>query len=86
MVSKKETTDNAVESPEIALFIIFEKEQDRYGRDITAMSKFFDDYVQQMHLESRASEVTDGLYPCMACSLRGNGVHQSKIFQSWDEI
>lgn len=33
--------------------VIFETEADRYGRDITAMSNFFDGYVQQMSLALR---------------------------------
>lgn len=33
--------------------IIFETEADRYGRDITAMSNFFDGYVHQMSLALR---------------------------------
>lgn len=37
--------------------VIFKTEADRYGRDITAMSNFFDGYVQQMSLALR--EQTD---------------------------
>ena len=33
--------------------VIFKTEEDRYGRDITAMSDFFDGYVQQMSLALR---------------------------------
>lgn len=32
--------------------VIFKTEEDRYDRDITAMSDFFDGYVQQMSLGS----------------------------------
>ena len=48
-------TSNAeiAETPSKAPLVIFETEADRYGRDITAMSNFFDGYVQQMSLALR---------------------------------
>lgn len=48
-------TSNAeiAETPSKAPLVIFKTEADRYGRDITAMSNFFDGYVQQMSLALR---------------------------------
>ena len=43
--------------------VIFKTEEDKYGRDITAMSDFFDGYIQQMSLsikeQSNLSVVTE---------------------------
>ena len=33
--------------------VIFKTDEDKYGRDITVMSDFFEDYVQQMSLSLR---------------------------------
>lgn len=41
--------------------IIFKTKDDKYGRDITAMSDFFDGYVQQMSLAlKKESKQVDG--------------------------
>lgn len=46
-------SDELIETTLKKPLVIFETEADRYGRDITAMSNFFDGYVQQMSLALR---------------------------------
>lgn len=61
--------------------LIFKTDIDRYGRDITAMSNFFDGYVQQMALtlrESSAMEMVTGV-PIADLGIINDVVHQANI-------
>lgn len=46
----EDTIENAVKKTEKEPLVIFKTEEDKYGRDITVMSDFFEGYVQQMSL------------------------------------
>lgn len=61
--------------------VIFKTEEDRYGRDITAMSDFFDSYVQQMSLALREQsnfEIVSEL-PIADLGIINDVVHQADI-------
>lgn len=61
--------------------VIFKTEEDRYGRDITAMSDFFDGYVQQMSLALREQsnlEIVSEL-PIADLGIINDVVHQADI-------
>lgn len=49
----EDTIENAVVETEKEPLVIFKTEEDKYGRDITVMSDFFEGYVQQMSLALR---------------------------------
>lgn len=61
--------------------VIFKTEADRYGRDITAMSDFFDGYVQQMSLalreQSNLKLVSD--LPVADLGIINDVIHQADI-------
>ena len=61
--------------------IIFQTEADRYGRDITAMSNFFDGYVQQMSLALREQSGLETVLdlPVANLSIIGDVVRQADI-------
>lgn len=61
--------------------IIFQTEADRYGRDITAMSNFFDGYVQQMSLALREQSGLEAVLdlPVANLSIIGDVVRQADI-------
>lgn len=44
----EDTIEKAVVKSEKEPLVIFKTKEDKYGRDITVMSDFFDGYVQQM--------------------------------------
>lgn len=61
--------------------VIFKTEEDRYGRDITAMSDFFDGYVQQMSLALREQsnlEIVSEI-PIADLGIINDVVHQADI-------
>lgn len=61
--------------------MLFKTDIDRYGRDITAMSDFFDDYVQQMSLalrEQSALEIVSEL-PVVNLGIINDVIHQADI-------
>lgn len=59
--------DNIPESQDVEIvdkvtkkpLTLFKTDIDRYGRDITAMSDFFDEYVQQMSLALREQSILE---------------------------
>ena len=60
---------------------IFKTDADRYGRDITAMSNFFDGYVQQMSLslkEQSNLEIVSEI-PIANIGIINDVVHQANI-------
>lgn len=61
--------------------VIFQTEADRYGRDITAMSNFFDGYVQQMALALREQSGLETVLdlPVADLSIIGDVVRQADI-------
>lgn len=61
--------------------VIFKTEEDRYGRDITAMSDFFDGYVQQMSSALREQislEIVSEL-PIANLGIINDVVHQANV-------
>ena len=49
----EDTIENVMVKNEKESLVIFKTDEDKYGRDITVMSDFFEDYVQQMSLSLR---------------------------------
>lgn len=79
-------SDCSVEGEPKKNLIIFKTEADRYGRDITAMSNFFDGYVQQMSLTLREQsklEIVSEL-PVADLGIIRDVVHQADIIMSED--
>lgn len=61
--------------------MLFKTDIDRYGRDITAMSDFFDEYVQQMSLALRAQsnlEIVSEL-PVANLGIINDVIHQADV-------
>jgi hypothetical protein len=61
--------------------MLFKTDIDRYGRDITAMSDFFDEYVQQMSLalrEQSALEIVSEL-PVANLGIINDVIHQADV-------
>lgn len=72
-----ELVDDEMNKP----LVIFRTEADKYGRDITAMSDFFDGYVQQMSLtlrEQTGLEIVSEL-PLADLGIINDVVHQADI-------
>lgn len=63
------------------LLMLFKTDIDRYGRDITAMSDFFDEYVQQMSLtlrEQSTLEIVSEL-PVANLGIINDVIHQADV-------
>jgi hypothetical protein len=84
-----EEIDNVVENQEAEILdngarkslVIFKTDIDRYGRDITAMSDFFDGYVQQMSLalrEQQSLEIVSDL-PIANLGIINDVIHQADV-------
>lgn len=73
--------DNVVEVTPQKPLVIFQTAADRYGRDITAMSNFFDGYVQQMALALREQSGMEAVLdlPVADLSIIGDVVRQADI-------
>ena len=73
--------DDVVDAESKKPLLIFRTEIDRYGRDITAMSDFFDGYVRQMALSlrepSKLEMVTE--LPVSELGIINDVVHQADI-------
>lgn len=61
--------------------VIFKTDIDRYGRDITAMSDFFDGYVQQMALTLREASALETVteFPVADVGIINDVIHQADI-------
>lgn len=61
--------------------VIFKTDIDRYGRDITAMSNFFDGYVQQMALALREPSALETVteFPVADVGIINDVIHQADI-------
>ena len=85
MDKSKETTKMAkkksVDLESTKSLAIFKTDADKYGRDITAMSDFFDGYVQQMSLllrEQAKKEIVSDI-PIADIGILNDVVHQANI-------
>lgn len=73
--------DNSSESLSLKPLVIFKTDVDKYGRDITAMSDFFEGYVQQMSLslkEQPGLEIVSEI-PIENIGIINDVVHQASI-------
>ncbi len=75
-----------IESAPHKSLAIFRTEADRYGRDITAMSSFFDGYVQQMSLALREQSGLEAVLdlPVSNLSIISDVVRQADIIMQGD--
>lgn len=79
-------TDKTIEEIEIVEtekkpLVIFKTEADKYGRDITLMSDFFDGYVQQMASTIRKQsnfEVLENI-PASSLGIINDAIHQASV-------
>lgn len=79
-------TDKTIEEIEIVEIekkplVIFKTEADKYGRDITLMSDFFDGYVQQMASTIRKQsnfEVLENI-PASSLGIINDAIHQASV-------
>jgi len=61
--------------------MLFKTDIDRYGRDITAMSEFFDEYVQQMSLTLREQSTLENVseLPVANLGIINDVIHQADV-------
>lgn len=76
-----DTTEDKVVKTEKMPLVIFQTEEDKYGRDVTTMSNFFDGYVKQMAItlrEESSLEVLKDL-PIADLGILSDVVHHAEV-------